>query len=75
MFRDRFLERRRISREILELDRGKFGVRGGSVLSWGTTGEDDPWWEGATAEISDVADTIVDEESAKDSQARCAINT
>jgi hypothetical protein len=74
VFRDRFLERRRISQEIFELDRGKLGVRRGSVLGWGTTGEDDPWWEGATTEISDVADTIVDEKSAKDSQARCAIN-
>jgi len=75
MFRDRFLERRRISQEILELDCGKLGVRGGGVLSWGTTGEDNPWREGATAEVSDVADTIVDEKSAKDSQARCVINT
>ena len=75
MFCDRFLERRRIGQEVVILDCGKLGVRRGGVIGRGTTGEDDPWREGTTAEVSDVANTIVDEKGAKDSQARCVMNT
>jgi len=71
MFCDRFLERRRIGQEVVKLDCGKLWVRRRGVIGRGTTGENDPWREGATAEVSDVANTIVDEKGAKDSQAGC----
>ena len=75
MFRDPFLERRRIGQEVLMLGCGKLGVCRGGIIGCGTAGEDDPWREGPTAEVGDVANTIVDEKNAKDSQARCVINT
>jgi len=75
MLRNRFLERRWIGQEVVTLDCGKLGVHRGGVIGQGTTGEVNPWREGATAEVSDVANTIVDEKDAKDSQARCVINT
>ena len=52
------------------LDCGKLGVRSGGIIGCGTAGEDDSWREGPTAEVSDVANSIVDENNAKDFQAR-----
>ena len=48
------------------LDCGQIGVRRGGIIGLGTTGEDDPE-EGATAEVNDMANTIVDEKGAKNS--------
>jgi hypothetical protein len=61
---DRLLQRGRIGQEVLVLDRGKLRVRWG-VAGWAAaTRENDPWGQGTTAEVGDVADAVVGEKSA-----------
>lgn len=61
---DRLLQRGRIGQEVVVLDRRKLRMRGG-VAGWAAAArEDDPWGQGTTAEIGDVADAVVGEKSA-----------
>lgn len=73
VLRNRLLERRRVSQEVLVLNRGKLRVRGRGIVRRGTTREDNPGRERTTPEVGDVADVAVSEKNAQDPQARCAI--
>ena len=67
------LQRGGIGQEFLVLEGEKLGVRGGYISSGGTTREDNPWRERAPAEIGDLANAIVSEKDAQDSEARCVV--